>query len=183
MILPILHIPNLYAGQKNTAEVYEELGENYLSLQKFEKAKTALKRSLFINSRSANANYLLGFLFSAMQNWNESVKFLEKADELYPNHPEILRCLGWSIYHQGNFKTGLAILERACILAPKDALTLCDLALCYLSERDIARSENLLKKARNFDPNNSKIIEILNLITDLKNKSEIINHKKINPKS
>ena len=71
-------------------EAYEELGDNYLSSHQNEKAHKALTQALKVNPRSSNAHYLMGFLLSMKEDWTHSVEELTKADEISPNHPEIL---------------------------------------------------------------------------------------------
>ena len=142
-------------------EALEEIGDNYLSLREYAKARKALDRALKIDPFSANANYLLGFTHSALGNWKKSVQLLEKADNLQPNHPEILRCLGWSIFHYGQRKKGTILLERALTMSPEDCLVMCDLAVCYLNERDFNRTVQLLRRALAIDPDNQKAKECL----------------------
>ena len=145
----------------NCVEAFEEIGDNYLSLRNFDKARKALDRALSLNSHSANANYLQGFLKSAVGDFEESVRLLERADELQPNHPEILRCLGWSYFHSGHKKKGIILLERALALAWDDCLILCDLGVCYLNERDFGRSISLFRKVLQLEPGNEKARECL----------------------
>lgn len=145
----------------NCVEAYEEIGDNYLSLREYEKSQKALRQGLKINPFSANANYLLGFVFSSIGKWKESIDHLERSDDLQPNHPEILRCLGWSIFHYGQRKRGVIILERALNLAPQDVLIICDLGVCYLNERNFERSINLFSKALQIEPENQKARECL----------------------
>ncbi|MBT5016180.1 tetratricopeptide repeat protein [Candidatus Peregrinibacteria bacterium] len=145
----------------NCLEAFEELGDNYLSLREYSKAKKALERAISIDPNSANANYLLGFTHSALGNWKKSVGYLEMADELQANHPEILRCLGWSVFHFGQRKKGIILLERALTMSADDVLVMCDLAVCYMNDRNFARSINLLRHALAIDPQNQKAKECL----------------------
>jgi tetratricopeptide (TPR) repeat protein len=142
-------------------EAFEEIGDNYLSLREFAKARKALEKAIEINPDSANANYLLGFTHSTLGNWQTSVMYLERADEIQANHPEILRCLGWSYFHFGQRKRGLIVLERALAMSPEDCLIMCDLAVCYLNERDFQRTINLLKHALALEPENQKAKDCL----------------------
>lgn len=145
-------------------EAYEEIGDNYLSLRQYEKAKKALTRALKLHGRSANANYLLGFVFSAVGEFKKSIDYLEKADEVEPNHPEILRCLGWSIFHEGQRKRGIILLERALNLKKDDPLILSDLGICYLNDKNFDRSSYLFKKVLEIEPHNEKARECLNAV-------------------
>jgi len=145
-------------------DAFEEIGDNYLSLRKYEEAKKALLMAVELNPMSANANYLLGFVFSAMGNWKKSIQCLEKADSVESNHSEILRCMGWSIFHNGQHKRGIILLERALALKPNDLLILSDLGICYLNEKNFKRAAELFEKILSIDPNDKKALECLNAV-------------------
>lgn len=142
-------------------EAYEEIGDNFLSLKEYEKAEKALLRAVKLDTCSANANYLLGFTYSALGDWVRSIQFLEQADQVQCNHPEILRCLGWSYFHYGQKKRGIIVLERAMNLAWDDCLILCDLGVCYLNEKNFDRAIGLFEKVLAFEPDNDKARECL----------------------
>lgn len=152
------------ASDLNCVEAFEEIGDNYLSLRKYDKAEKALRQALKLNRKSANANYLLGFVYSCTGQWQNSVEFLESADNIYPNHPEILRCLGWSMYHFGQRKRGIVLLERSLFLAPYDPLILNDLGVCYLNDKNFERAAFLFKKTLQVEPDNQKARECLNAV-------------------
>jgi tetratricopeptide (TPR) repeat protein len=138
----------------------------------------ALNRAINLDPSSPNGHYLLGFTHSALSNWHISVDHLETADYLQPNHPEILRCLGWSVFHAGNRKKGLILLERALTLSPDDSLVLCDLAICYLNDKDFERSIQLLREALTIDSNSEKIKECLKTALFFKSEYEKIDKDK-----
>jgi tetratricopeptide (TPR) repeat protein len=142
-------------------EAYEEIGDNYLSLRQFDKALAALNKALSLNPDSANAHYLVGFTYSAMNNWDVSIEELEVADSLEPNHPEILRCLGWSVFNSGRRKQGLILLERASEMSKEDILILSDLGICYLNEREFDKAEKVFQQVLSLEPQNDKARECL----------------------
>ena len=142
-------------------EALEEIGDNYLSMRQYDKAVAALGRALEINPMSANARYLMGFTFSAQSDWDHSIEELEMADQIEPNHPEILRCLGWSIFHSGRKKQGLIILERASYMAQEDSLILCDLGVCYLNDKQFDKAESIFRAVLELEPENDKARECL----------------------
>ena len=142
-------------------EAYEELGDNFLSLQQPEKAKKALRQALRLNPRSSNAHYLLGFLLSMQEDWVTSVEELSKADEISPNHPEILRCLGWAVYNANRRSQGISLLERSRNLSPFDPNILCDLGVCYMNSLQHQQAEKVFKKALELDPNSNQAKECL----------------------
>lgn len=142
-------------------EALEEIGDNYLSLRDFPKAINALKQAKKVNPKSANAHYLLGFAYSGINEWKESIYELEIADSLEPNHPEILRCLGWSVYHYGEKEKGIVLLQRAVMMSPEDVFILCDLGVCYLNDRDFNRAEKVFNKVLELEPTHDKAKECL----------------------
>lgn len=142
-------------------QAYEEIGDNFLSLREYDKAEKALIQALRLNPQSANAHYLIGFAHSALGNWLNSIDHLDTADKIQPNHPEILRCLGWSIFHSGERKQGLIILERALNLNPRDPLILSDLGICHLNDKNFDRANRLFNTVLEIEPNNEKVKECL----------------------
>jgi len=142
-------------------EAYEEIGDNYLRLREFEKAIRALSKAAELNPFSPNAHYLLGFTYSAISDWESSIKELELADQFEPNHPEILRCLGWSIFHSGRKTQGLVILERAAFMAQDDTLILSDLGVCYLNYKEFEKAAGVFSTVLDLEPDNEKAHECL----------------------
>ena len=160
----IARCEKILCSDLNCTEAYEEIGDNYLSLREYDKAKKALTQALRTNQRSANANYLLGFLYSATGEFKKSIKYLEIADGYESNHPEILRCLGWSLYHDGQRQRGIVLLERALALSPQDSLILSDLGVCYLNSKKFDRAAKLFRNILDIEPSNEKAKECLNAV-------------------
>ena len=137
----------------------EEIADNYVSLDQFDNAEKAALRALNLNKKSYTAYYILGFLASHQQKWGDAVNYLKKANELHPNNPEILRCLGWSTFNVNKRTQGIIILERSLNLDSENSLTLCDLGICYLQIKSFDKAVELLKKAMEIDPDNKRIQE------------------------
>ena len=154
-------------------EAYEELGDNYLSLRKLDQAEKALQQALKLDDVSANAHYLLGFLYSLEQKWGLSTEELIIADEVSPNNPEILRCLGWSIYNANRATQGIALLERSQTLRPTDANILCDLGVCYLNNADFAKAEEIFKRVIRISPDSDQAREACRFLDMLKRRYEM----------
>jgi tetratricopeptide (TPR) repeat protein len=159
-------------------EAYEEIGDNFLSLREYDKAKKALKHALKLKPTSPNALYLLGFLYSSVGEFDRSVETLETANNVQPHHPEILRCLGWSIFHGGDRKRGLVILERARAMAPQDTLIMCDLAVCYLNDKQFEQTISILELALRIDPQNEKAKDCLETAKFFKREFQKLNEEK-----
>jgi len=165
-------LQQIIVSEHNFAEAYEELADNYLSLREINRAEKALNQALHLNSDSPNAHYLLGFLYSVEQKWIKSVEELELADNLFPNHPEILRCLGWSIYNQNRKNQGLAVLERSQSLNPADPNILCDLGVCYMNSANFDKAEKTFEKVIRLAPNSDQAIECSRFLAMLKTRKD-----------
>ena len=146
---------HIILDQPECYEAYEEIGDNLLSLRKVARAERALQQALKRKPDSANAHYLMGFLYSLQQRWDHSIQELEEADKLFPNHPEILRCLGWAIYNSSRRAQGIAVLERSQSLSPGDLNIMCDLGVCHMNnghfEDAHKQFEKIIKKAPDSD--------------------------------
>ncbi|MFH0833762.1 MAG: tetratricopeptide repeat protein, partial [Patescibacteria group bacterium] len=162
----ILVCEEILADEPECVEALEEIGDNYISLNKLDKAEKALRKAFELDPQSANAAYLLGFLFSCKRNWTESIHFLEKADEFKPNHPEILRCLGWGLAMSAERGKGIILLERARALAQDDVYVLTDLGVCYLNEKNIERALPIFRRVLEIDPDNEKARDCLVIVEE-----------------
>jgi len=149
------------------SEAYEELGDNYISMRQLAKAEKALDQAVKCNANSSNGRYLRGFLYSLQEKWNNSVAELEQANAIAPNHPEILRCLGWSMYNENRGQRGLAILERSESLRPSDPNILCDLGVCYMNSADYLNARKSFQKVIDMNPNSSQARECMNFLNTL----------------
>lgn len=158
---------NILLQDLNCAEAYEEIGDNYLSLQKYVQAGRALERAVRLSPHSANANYLLGFAYSERGDHDAAVKLFEKSNELKPNHPEILRCLGWVYFHSSSHREGLVMLERARTIAPDDTLTLMDLGTCYFASRHLPEALECFQDILKLEPKNAKAKKLKKEIEEL----------------
>ena len=157
----------------------EEIADNYVSLDEYKKAQKACQRALSLNEKSYTAHYILGFINSQSQKWNEAADHLKTANQLKSNNPEILRCLGWTLFNSDKRTQGIVILERALNLDPENSLTLCDLGICYLQTKNFEKALQLLKKAMEIDPNNKRIQEVYKAAQSFRDKFIGVNKKAI----
>jgi tetratricopeptide (TPR) repeat protein len=72
--------------------------------------------------------------------------------------------MGWSIFHEGQRKRGIILLERALNLNSNDPLILSDLGVCYLNEKNFERAAYLFKRVLEIEPQNEKAKECLNAV-------------------
>jgi len=97
----------------DAAELHEELGELYLSLNErpVPEAKAELERALNLDPSRARALYLLGRIYLMMREYQVGIPFLEKALGFEPNLMEARAELGKALLHTG--RPDLAIGELA----------------------------------------------------------------------
>lgn len=150
----------------------EEVADNELSLERYDRAERAARRAIAVDSESFDAHYILGFIASHREQWSESVLSLKFANQLEPNNPEILRCLGWSLFSGGDPVAGMVTLERALNLEPENPLTLCDLGVAYLKQKDFEKSRALLRRALDLDPQNVRARECLDMADRIQQRVE-----------
>ncbi len=174
----ILEAEKLLFDDPNCVEALEEIADNYVSLDSYDKAEKACEHALKLNERSYTAKYILGFIHSQKQDWPKAIGFLKSSNSLHSNNPEILRCLGWALFNSNKRTQGVVILERSLNLNPENALTLCDLGICYMQMKKFDKSIELLKKAMQLDPNNKRIKDCFAAATSFKDKFTGIRSKK-----
>ncbi|MCB9809750.1 tetratricopeptide repeat protein [Candidatus Peribacteria bacterium] len=149
-------------------EAYEELADVYLHLRELDKAEKAITRALQLDPRSANAHYLRGFLYSLESNWEASVTELEQADKATPNHPEILRCLGWSLYNAQRRAQGISVLERSVEMFPENIDAASDLGVCYMNSGEFTKAEEVFERVLELDSDSPHARECLKFVRQMK---------------
>jgi Tfp pilus assembly protein PilF len=149
----------LLVSDPDCVAALEEIADNFVSLNDFEKAEKASVRALSLDPESYTAHYILGFVASNRKQWSAAIDFLSRANELHQNNAEILRCLGWALFNGNKRTQGIVVLERALNLDTENSLTLCDLGICYLQTKNFEKSIELLKKAVEIDPSNKRARE------------------------
>jgi Flp pilus assembly protein TadD len=128
--------------------LYEELCDIYLFMGDHPRASEAIAVARTLNPESATGMYLLGYLSITHGNFDLGIELLERANELFPNNPEILRNLGWWLTVTGKGERGIFLLRRALNMSPDDLLIMEDLAVALISDGAcLDEAEELLKKA------------------------------------
>ena len=163
-----LHIlEELLLEDPENVSALEEVADNELSLGEYQRAETAAKQAIALDIESYTGHYILGFLRSRSEQWPDAVSHLRKANRSKSNNAEILRCLGWALFHAGQRAQGIVTLERALNLDADSALTLCDLAVAYLEVQNFLKSKTLLERALELEPGNVRAKECMHAIERL----------------
>lgn len=145
----------------------EEIADNELSLGEFARSETAATQAIALDKESYTGEYILGFLRSRSEQWAQSVAHLRRANSLKPNNPEILRCLGWSLFNSGERAQGIVTLERALNLDSDSPLTLCDLGVAYLQVQNFPKAKTLFRRSLDLEPTNTRAKECMEAVDRL----------------
>jgi tetratricopeptide (TPR) repeat protein len=148
----------------------EELADNELSLERFDRAMKAAKQAIALDAESYMGHYILGFVLSLKEEWVLAHQELSRANEIRPNNPEILRCLGWVLFNMEKRVQGIVTLERALNLDPENTLSLCDLGVCYLHVRNYKKATTLFEHALDLEPGNSRARECVEAIARMRSR-------------
>lgn len=148
-------------------EAAEEVADNFLSLDQLHEAEKVAKHTVSLNSKSYIGNFVLGFIASEDEQWEKAAEYFSVSNVGQPNNPEILRCLGWALFHKNARAEGVATLERALHLRNDDSAILCDLAACYLQIGTFGKAIDLLEKAMKIDPTDARVQDLFDVATRL----------------
>lgn len=159
----LLILEQILAKDPENVVALEEIADNELSLEQYDRAEAAANQALQLDANSFDAHYVLGFIASVREEWEKSVESLKIANRLEPNNPEILRCLGWSLFSAGKTVEGVVTLERALNLEDSNPLILCDLGVVYLKMKEFPKARALLERALEIDPQNLRVKECLEM--------------------
>ncbi|MBI2524064.1 tetratricopeptide repeat protein [Candidatus Peregrinibacteria bacterium] len=142
-----------------SAAVLEEIAENEWCLGHVRRALLAARRTLALHAESAMGHFILGLVALHKREFGRAVESLQYANRFQPDTPDILRSLGWALFHQGETMQGVVTLERALNLEDSNTHTLCDLGEVYLTLRCIPKARSLFLRALDIDPGNERARE------------------------
>ncbi len=148
-------------------EAGEEIADNLLSLDRLSDAKKAAQYVLSLHPESYIGNFVIGFAASNDEDWQKAIRYFRLSNTSQPNNPEILRCLGWALFHAEHETEGVATLRRALFLREDDSSILCDLAACLLQQNEFGEAVALIKKALTIDPDEVRVQELFDVANRL----------------
>jgi Tfp pilus assembly protein PilF len=165
-------LEGLLAKDPGNVAALEEVADNELSMERYDRAFTAARQAVALDPESYMGHYVLGFIFSLREEWETSLEELQLANRMKPNNAEILRCLGWTLFNRQKRVQGIVTLERALNLDPENTLSLCDLGVCYLHVRNFKKAHTLFERALHLDPANERARECVETVAKLSRRTQ-----------
>lgn len=150
----------------------EEVADNELNLEHFDRARAAAERALRLDPLSYTAHYILGYIQSQEDEWEPALLHLREANRLKANNPEILRCLGWALFQGGQRPQGVVTLERSLNIDRENVFTLCDLGVVHIELKNYRKAKALLLRALDLEPDNPRARECVAAVERLEEEAE-----------
>jgi tetratricopeptide (TPR) repeat protein len=97
--------------------------------------------------------FLLGLAKEKMNNPDEAIFFLRKADEVEPDHADTLKKLGDIYFLRGRVSLALTYFEKAYTLS-NDINILGNIGICYLNNHEYAKAREILEQVYEKEPEN-----------------------------
>ncbi len=108
---------------KDNEDLYFNLAMIYDKTERFVAMIDALRKTLEINPKNAEALNYLGYYYADKNiNLQESMTLIERALALKPDDGYILDSYGWVLYRLGQYDLALEKLERAVSLSSEDPM-------------------------------------------------------------
>ena len=102
-----------------SSQALAALGYALYCQKKVPEAIDALKKSLEIDAKNANAQNSLGFIYAEeMKNLPEAVSLCRKASEAHPRNAAYMDSLGWALFRMGNAVEAKTCFRKALDMAP-----------------------------------------------------------------
>ncbi|KAL0209537.1 hypothetical protein RCL1_008375 [Eukaryota sp. TZLM3-RCL] len=128
-------------------------------------ALTVLLRAASIDYRDEQTWYLLGRIYTKLNDWEKAFKCYQQSLVKDPNNPAIWASLGVLYYNSLQFKDSLAAYSRAISIAPTLAEIWFDIGKLYQTVGQWGDALNSFKAAADLHPRNEILVKI---IADLK---------------
>ncbi|HXV64807.1 MAG TPA: GWxTD domain-containing protein [Vicinamibacteria bacterium] len=137
------------------------LGEQYLALERDEKARELLERALVENKGLGPVREHLASLELEAGNSARAVELLEPVYAQIKDRVEVLSLLGQAYFYQNRFEEAVDVLEKAIALARPEPSMLNVLANASYRVGKLDRAQELLERSLSADPNQDDVKEIL----------------------
>jgi len=139
----------------NAITLYNYLGNRYYLKRFPEKAIEYSQKALKISPDDPYANYLLGRSLNTLGRKQESIRYLEIANQRKRNWNWLTE-LGTAYFHTVQFNKAITSFENALSINPKNPQILLNLGSCYSKINDNIKAEEFFNRALQVDPKNRR---------------------------
>ncbi|MBN1794263.1 MAG: tetratricopeptide repeat protein [Candidatus Omnitrophica bacterium] len=159
---PLLFYQKTVQYAPESARLYNNLGNIYLSMKEYQKAITAYTKAIEIDPNYADAYSNLGNIYFSLEQYQKAITAYTKAIELNPNYEDAYFNLA-NTYNTFNndYKKAIPLYKKAIELNPNFASAYYNLGRTYGSMGDINKAISLLEKAIALDPNLTEAYDML----------------------
>ncbi len=99
----------------------------------------------------------IALVYSRLKNYDEAIKYYQKALQLDPRHPTLYKGLADVYYLLGNLDRAIALNQRGLMLNPVDFHWNLSLSLLYREKNDLPRARQYLSQALKLAPGNEEL--------------------------
>jgi Flp pilus assembly protein TadD len=104
---------------------------------------------------------------SRSEQWNEAERTLRQLVTERPDHPVPHSRLGWVLQQQGDRSGAMAHYRQAIDLDPSDAMTVNNLALMLMEDKQFGEAATLLRNGLEYAPNVPELHYNLGVVSEL----------------
>jgi tetratricopeptide (TPR) repeat protein len=144
--------------EPSNVQAYTYIGECYDKLGYAKRSIFYFKRALEIDEEFSDAWYGLGIALFQQDNYEESIAYFKKAINIDPENPDFWFMLGEVYRKLDLIEKSAEAYNRTVELDPNDfEAWICRAELSYSNNHDVSGAINILKKAYQFNKDNSTI--------------------------
>lgn len=137
--------------------LYNELGNSYAHLKRFEEALKPIKRAIEINPKNATLYYNLSIVYDHLNRWTESLDAIRHSVELDSQNVNANRQRCELSLVVKKFKEAAACYENLLELSPAESILYARYGFSLIEINQIKKAADVLEKAVRLFPNEAAI--------------------------
>ncbi|KEC55342.1 tetratricopeptide repeat protein [Bartonella koehlerae] len=150
-------LTSLKKKNPNDRHIFITLAALYIQDNKFIEATKTLDRAIAQITNFQQDDWKLfyqrGIAFERLQQWSKAESDLRKALDFFPNQPQVLNYLGYSLVERGEkLEESLHMLQKASALQPQDSHILDSLGWAYYKLKQYNQAVQILENAVRLQP-------------------------------